>query len=112
MPSRTATIVVTDLVGSTELRVRVGEEAADEFRRVHDRLLAEAVEQGGGTVVKGLGDGILAWFPSAADAMGAAVGIQQAVDSYCRRHSETHEVRIGISGGDITAEDDDIFGIP
>jgi class 3 adenylate cyclase len=33
MASRTATILVTDLVGSTELRVRVGEEAADEFRR-------------------------------------------------------------------------------
>jgi class 3 adenylate cyclase len=112
MPSRTATILVTDLVGSTQLRVRVGEDAADEFRRVHDRLLTEAVDKGGGAVVKGLGDGVLASFPSAADAMGAAVEIQQAVDSYCRRHSEVHEVRIGISGGDISVEDDDIFGIP
>src|SRR5437879_3035898 len=112
MASRTATVLVTDLVGSTELRVRVGEEAADEFRRVHDRLLADAVDRGGGTVIKGLGDGILASFLSAADALSAAVGIQQAVDGYSRRHSESHEVRIGVSGGDITVEDDDIFGIP
>src|SRR5712691_5244029 len=104
MPSRTATILVTDLVGSTELRVRVGEEAADEFRRVHDRLLADAVDRAGGTLIKGLGDGVLASFPSAADALSAAVGIQQAVDSYSRRHSESHEVRIGVSGGDISVE--------
>ncbi len=103
---------MTDLVGSTELRVRVGEEAADEFRRVHDHLLADTVDQCGGFVIKGLGDGILASFPSAADALSAAVAIQQAVDTYSRRLSESHEVRIGVSGGDVTVEDDDIFGIP
>ena len=39
-----AVVLVTDLVGSAELRGRLGEEAADERRRRHDRLLAEAVE--------------------------------------------------------------------
>ena len=111
MTSRTATILVTDLVGSTEHRVRLGEDAADEFRRRHDRILAEVVAQADGTVIKGLGDGILAMFQSATDALRAAVGIQHAIDGYCRQHSESHSVRVGISGGDVNVEDDDIFGI-
>jgi len=39
-----ATVLFTDLVGSTELRSRVGEETAEELRRTHDRLLTQAVE--------------------------------------------------------------------
>jgi class 3 adenylate cyclase len=35
----TATILFTDLVGSTELRTRLGDLAADEVRRAHDQLL-------------------------------------------------------------------------
>ena len=38
----TATILVTDLVGSTELRVRLGEDRSDELRRNHDGLIAAA----------------------------------------------------------------------
>jgi class 3 adenylate cyclase len=73
----TATVLFTDLVGSTELRGRLGDDAAEELRRAHDRLLTEAVEGNGGRVVKGLGDGIMATFTGAADAVAAAVAVQQ-----------------------------------
>lgn len=56
----TATVLFTDLVGSTELRSRLGERDADELRRSHDRLLIAAVTAHGGQVVKGVGDGIMA----------------------------------------------------
>ena len=46
MGAQTATILVTDLVGSTELRVRLGED--DALRRVHDDLLTTAVTEQGG----------------------------------------------------------------
>src|SRR5205085_11789968 len=39
----TAIVVFTDLVGSTELRSRLGEDAAEELRRHHDRLITGAV---------------------------------------------------------------------
>jgi class 3 adenylate cyclase len=39
----TATILFTDLVGSTAQRAQLGEEAAEGLRRAHDRLLTEAV---------------------------------------------------------------------
>jgi class 3 adenylate cyclase len=38
----TAIVLFTDLVGSTELRSRLGEEGTEEVRRKHDRLVVEA----------------------------------------------------------------------
>ncbi|MGK2928515.1 MAG: ATP-binding protein, partial [Acidimicrobiales bacterium] len=113
MSSQTATILVTDLVGSTELRVALGEERAEALRRVHDRLLTDAVTGNGGEVVKGLGDGVLALFSGAAEAVGAAVAIQQAVAAHVQRRPDDRlSVRVGISAGDVTLEDDDCFGTP
>jgi len=110
----TATVLFTDLVGSTELRGRLGEEAADELRRVHDRLLTDAVERNGGRVLKGLGDGIMASFTGAADAVAAAVAVQQAVDRLNRsgKAASPLAVRVGLSAGDVTFEDDDVHGTP
>src|SRR5438270_406261 len=91
----------------------LGEEEADELRRLHDGLLCDAVTADGGTVVKGLGDGIMATFAGAAEAVAAAVAIQQATDAHTRRHpSAPLAVRVGISAGDITWEADDCFGAP
>jgi len=109
----TATVLFTDLVGSTELRSRVGEEAADEVRHVHDRLIGSAIRSHRGTVVKQLGDGVMATFPGAADGLAGAVAIQQAIDQHNRRAAnERLEVRIGLSIGDVTVEGDDCFGLP
>jgi class 3 adenylate cyclase/tetratricopeptide (TPR) repeat protein len=109
----TATVLFTDLVGSTELRSRLGEAAAEEVRRKHDRLLTEAVEANRGRVVKGLGDGIMATFTGASDAVAAGVGIQQAIDRHNRAaDAPTLEIRIGLSAGDVTFDEADCFGTP
>src|SRR5207302_8113364 len=75
----TAIVVFTDLVGSTELRSRLGEDAAEELRRQHDAVVGGAVEAAQGHLVKNLGDGIMARFAGASDAVGAAAAIQQAI---------------------------------
>jgi class 3 adenylate cyclase/tetratricopeptide (TPR) repeat protein len=110
----TATVLFTDLVGSTELRGRLGEEAADELRRRHDQVLAQAVEANNGRVVKGLGDGIMATFGGASDAVGAAVAMQQGIDRLNRsgRAPVPLAVRVGLSAGDVGFEDDDVHGTP
>jgi class 3 adenylate cyclase/tetratricopeptide (TPR) repeat protein len=109
----TVTVLFTDLVGSSELRARLGEEATEAVRRSHDALLAQAVREHQGRLVKGLGDGIMATFASAADAVGAAVAIQQAVEASNRRVSgNAVAVRIGISAGDVTWERGDCHGTP
>ena len=109
----TRSVLFTDLVGSTELRVRLGEEAADALRRAHDALLAEAVTGHGGVVVKGLGDGVMATFESAADAVAAAVAVQQAAEGHGRRTpAEAFALRVGLSIGDVSTEAGDVFGVP
>jgi class 3 adenylate cyclase len=109
----TATILVTDLVGSTELRARLGDEQAERLRRLHDRLLRTSVEIHGGVVIKGLGDGVLASFPEANSAVAAAVAIQQAADAHTRRQLELPLfLRVGVSAGDVTVDEGDCFGTP
>jgi class 3 adenylate cyclase/tetratricopeptide (TPR) repeat protein len=110
----TATVLFTDLVGSTVLRTRLGEGAAEDLRRVHDQLLTEAVKGHAGRVVKGLGDGIMATFAAASDAVAAAVAIQQSVERHNRRADlpALLAVRVGISLGDVTFEDRDVYGTP
>ncbi|MCA1846686.1 MAG: adenylate/guanylate cyclase domain-containing protein, partial [Actinobacteria bacterium] len=108
----TAIVLFTDLVGSTELRSRLGEAAAEDLRRQHDALVSSAVHGNGGTVVKNLGDGLMATFSGASDAVAAAVAIQQAIDRHNRGGGTALGVRIGISAGDVVFENDDCFGTP
>ena len=69
--------------------------------------MSSAIEAHQGVLVKGLGDGHMAAFRGAADAIGAAVEIQQAA---CRE--QLIVLRVGISAGDARAEGDDLFGTP
>ena len=105
------TLLFTDLVGSTELLTRVGDEAAEELRRVHFRLLRAAINTGGGQEVKTLGDGVMAAFSSSLQAVRTAVSIQQAVEEHnCRRPGEPLRVRIGLHAGEPVQAEDDFHG--
>jgi class 3 adenylate cyclase len=108
----TAIVLFTDLVGSTELRSRLGENAAETLRHKHDALVADAVQANRGRLVKNLGDGIMATFVGASDAVAAAVAIQQAIGRHNRSAPAALEIRIGISAGDVVFEGDDCFGMP
>jgi class 3 adenylate cyclase len=113
MTERTTAIVLfTDLVGSTALRSRLGEDAADALREQHDALVCRAIEANRGSVVKNLGDGIMATFTGASDAVTAAVAAQQAIDRHNHSSPTPLEVRIGVSAGDVVFEKDDCFGTP
>jgi class 3 adenylate cyclase/tetratricopeptide (TPR) repeat protein len=114
MSRATTTVLFTDIVGSTELRGRLGDDAADDLRRAHDRLLGQAVESKGGRIVKGLGDGIMATFAGASDAVAAAVAIQQEVDRLVRsgKVPVPLAVRVGVSAGDVDIDEGDVHGTP
>ncbi|HUS44234.1 MAG TPA: AAA family ATPase [Ilumatobacteraceae bacterium] len=109
----TATVMFTDLVGSTALRSRVGEDVADVLRAAHDEVVNAAISDNGGRVVKHLGDGMMATFASAAGAVASAVAMMQELDLRNRRSdAERLEIRVGISIGDVTWDGDDCFGLP
>lgn len=110
----TLSVLFTDVVESTAQRCRLGDDVADRLQQVHDEVVAEAVAAHGGVLVKRLGDGALATFPSVADAIGAAVAIQQRLERHAAGAPDDEQllVRIGISIGDVSIENGDVLGTP
>jgi DNA-binding SARP family transcriptional activator len=104
------TFMFTDLVGSTEMLDRLGDDAADALRRRHFTALREALSAHGGAEVKNLGDGLMAWFTSPAAAVRCAVTIQQGAVG--DGGEKPPAVRVGIHAGEPIAEEDDFFGTP
>jgi class 3 adenylate cyclase/DNA-binding CsgD family transcriptional regulator len=107
------TLLFTDLVGSTELLERLGDDAAETLRRTHFRILREAVSAAGGQEVKNLGDGLMVVFESALSALDCAVAIQRGVERHNHsRPARPLEVRVGLHVGEPIREEDDYFGTP
>jgi len=109
--TETATVVFTDLVGSTELANRLGHDAYEAMRRAHFNTLRLAASQCQGTEIKSTGDGMVFSFGSAGDALACMIRMQQMTDLAARRNGGDPRIRIGASCGEISREDHDIFGI-
>jgi class 3 adenylate cyclase len=108
-PGGLATILFTDIEGSTALTERLGDAKARELMREHERITREALKAHGGSEVKTMGDGFMASFGSATRALECAIAIQRAfADGDVR-------VRAGLNAGEPIAEDDpagrsDLYG--
>jgi predicted ATPase/class 3 adenylate cyclase len=108
----TLTLLFTDLVGSTESLVALGEDRFDSVRDEHDALVGGAIAANDGEVVKHTGDGYMAVFPRASDAIGVAAEIQRLIASRNETAEVALGVRIGISAGDVTERAGDYHGMP
>jgi class 3 adenylate cyclase/tetratricopeptide (TPR) repeat protein len=106
----TVTLLFTDLVGSTELHERLGDDAVDGLRRRHFAVLSAAVKGAGGREVKRMGDGIMAVFDSAVEAVGCAVAIQRTVSESGAEDQDRLVVRVGLNAGEVTEEEGDFYG--
>jgi predicted ATPase/class 3 adenylate cyclase len=106
----TATILFTDLVNSTELLQRAGDERAQRIFQAHHRILRQTVEHHGGHEVKWLGDGLMVSFPSAAEALRCAISMQQS--SYRPTAGERLQIRVGLNIGEALRDESDYFGTP
>jgi class 3 adenylate cyclase/DNA-binding SARP family transcriptional activator len=102
------TVLFTDIVGSTNLLTRLGDDAADALRRSHFALLRRAIDEHRGREVKSLGDGLMVAFGSARDAIDCAAAMQQAVTA----GPGALGLRVGIDAGEPIREDEDLFGTP
>jgi class 3 adenylate cyclase/pimeloyl-ACP methyl ester carboxylesterase len=105
-PSGTAIILFTDIVSSIALTERMGDVAFRDASRALDAGLRAAIRDAGGTPVEGklLGDGVLATFPSAAQAIDAA--------RRCHALSGASELplHLGIHAGDVIREQNNVYG--
>ncbi|MDX1478274.1 MAG: adenylate/guanylate cyclase domain-containing protein [Saprospiraceae bacterium] len=105
MPSKRklAVIMFTDIVGYSAMMSHDERKALDSLnanRAVHGPL----IKQHGGTLLKEMGDGILAAFDSPTDAVLCAGAIHAAIDQ------QGFTLRIGIHQGEVLFEDGDVFG--
>ena len=106
--SAAMTLVFTDLVNSTG---PLGADSGDHDERlfhIHHRLLSETAQAHGGRELQWTGNGILAGFTSASDAVKSAIAMQQMV----RRPIEglRLELRIGVHFGEIRHQQSGYFG--
>ncbi|MEX2194425.1 MAG: AAA family ATPase [Thermoleophilaceae bacterium] len=109
----TVTLLFTDLVGSTELLERLGDDEAERLRRVHFGLLREVALSHAGQEVKNLGDGLMVAFGGSLDAAACAIGIQQAVHRHSAREGHDWlQVRVGLNVGEPIRDEGDYFGTP
>jgi len=104
------TIVFTDIVGSTALTQRLGDRAAMVLVDIHDGIVRKALVTFGGREVKHLGDGIMAAFASASEAMGCAGAIQAELRDAPPLSSEPVRLRIGAASGEPVERQGDFFG--
>jgi class 3 adenylate cyclase len=108
LPTGVVTLMFTDLVQSTAVAQRLGDEKAEAMRRSHFALLRELVAMHGGHDVKSLGDGLMLAFGSPRDAVRCAIAIQNAV---AHEPDVSVPVRIGIHAGEPVVEKDDYYGL-
>jgi class 3 adenylate cyclase/tetratricopeptide (TPR) repeat protein len=108
----TVTILITDLVGSTQLESRVGPIVSEQLREEHFALLRDTVGEAGGREVKNTGDGLMVVFESAAAAVSCAVSIQQGFERRNQSAAEPLLIKEGVSSGDASTTEGDVFGMP
>jgi class 3 adenylate cyclase len=89
-------VLFTDLRGSTELYRRVGDGRAFAFVREHFRYLEGCVSRRRGSVVKTMGDAVLACFARGRDALEAAVEMQANWDAFLRGRDVGASVRLKV----------------
>ena len=109
---RLAAILAADVVGYSRLMERDETGTLGRLKSLRSEVFDPTTAQFNGRIFKNTGDGALAEFGSAVDAVQCAVEIQRTL---ARRNDELPEdmgiiLRIGISLGDVIVEGDDLYG--
>jgi class 3 adenylate cyclase/pimeloyl-ACP methyl ester carboxylesterase len=99
------TVLYTDIVESTAHAVKMGDERWSTLLDVHHAAVRDQVERHDGTLIKTMGDGVLATFDRPTLAVRCALAIS--------RHAgeEGVQVRAGVHAGECEVTDDDISGV-
>jgi class 3 adenylate cyclase len=100
-----ATVLFTDIVGSTDRAAEIGDTRWRELLAEHDQLIRRALDRFEGREVKTTGDGFLATF----DGPARAIRCAQAIHEFLRPIGV--DVRAGLHTGEIDLVDGDVGGI-
>ncbi len=105
-------ILFADVVGSTKLYEQLGDVRARDMVGTCVELMRAATDHHHGTVIKTMGDEIMATFASADDALDAGAQMQREITHHPGLKVNDHAVaiRIGCNFGPVVVEARDIFG--
>src|SRR5271167_1700820 len=111
--TRVLTVVITDLVGSTDTIVRLGAEAGESWRKGHLELLRAVLSAAGGREIQHTGDGLLLAFESASKAVACTKAMQERIARANRRRDllAPLSVRIGIAVGEASEDAEGVHGL-
>ncbi|MFC6585330.1 adenylate/guanylate cyclase domain-containing protein [Sulfitobacter aestuariivivens] len=106
------TIVAADLAAYSRLIAEDEEGVISRLHVVWSKVVSPLVRDAGGRVIKTMGDGFLAEFPSPIEAARCALAIQETMAAQEAERAERNQLRfrIGLHLGDVVAVGDDIFG--
>jgi TolB-like protein/class 3 adenylate cyclase len=109
---RLSAILAADVAGYSRLMHNDEEATHAKLTALLVDVVAPAIAEHGGRIVKSTGDGFLAEFPSAVEAVRAAVQFQTRIHELTMGTAEDRRIafRVGINIGDVIVEPHDIFG--
>jgi adenylate cyclase len=109
---RLAAIVAADVVGYSRLMGRDESGTLARLREHRKERFEPTLTRHGGRLVKLTGDGALAEFPSAVDALGAAIEFQQVMAEANSGQPDDSAIvfRVGLHLGDLIVDGDDLYG--
>ncbi len=112
MERRLAAILAADVVGYTRLMGVDEAGTLERLKSLRKELVQPKITERKGRIVKLMGDGLLAEFPSVVEAVQCAVDIQKAMANREADlpHEQRVKLRIGVNLGDIIVEGSDIYG--
>jgi len=110
LPSGFVTFMFTDIEGSTRLYHQLGD-CFPQLIAEHDELVTAVIAHHDGVVVKSLGDGLFAAFADPANALRAAVAVQQAVLGHKWPELAGVRVRIGLHSGHAEPQGEDYVAL-
>ena len=100
-----ATILFVDIVGSTQMAVRLGDAAWRDFLADHNEVARELVDRYRGREIGTIGDGFVAIFDS------PARGVRCALSLVARAEDRRYAVRAGLHTGEVEQASDDVRGV-
>lgn len=103
-------ILFADVVGSTKLYELMGDHKARSTVQRCIALMTRATEANNGTVIKTMGDEVMATFPTVDDAVEAAAAMQRFISEDLDVDDVPVAIRVGFHFGPVMEEEGDIFG--
>src|SRR5213593_3190837 len=109
---RLAAILAADIVGYGRLMERDEAGTLTALKARHKDVVQPLVAKHQGRIFKVMGDGVLAEFGSAVNAVSCAMDLQVAMDVANRDIPEDRRIvlRVGINLGDVMVEGNDLYG--